>query len=152
MGFLFIWFDFLTKKDIKYVFIDLIWKIIMKKIEGLNLSFFLTVLTLLVSIIALVFNYQSLKNAEVSLFWAKIYLHSTYLKINKQLQDDIELNMNKEFTKEDMKNCGLTEEQIWMTSKLNSHQYKTLKKNCMTEKINPTNKNWYDGEITILKE
>ena len=124
----------------------------MKKIEGLNLSFFLTVLTLLVSIIALVFNYQSLKNAEVSLFWAKIYLHSKYLNINKQLQDDIELNMNKEFTREDMKNCGLTEEQIWMTSKLNSHQYQTLKRNCMIEKVNPTNKVWYDGEITILQE
>lgn len=124
----------------------------MKKIEGLNLSFFLTVLTLLVSIIALVFNYQSLKNAEVSLFWAKIYLHSTYLNINKQLQDDYELNLNEEFTHEDMRNCGLTEEQIWMVNKLYSHQYKTLKKNCMIEKVNPTNKVWYDWDITILKE
>ena len=128
----------------------------MKKIKDFDLSFLLKVLALLVSIVALAFNYQVMKDAEVSLFWAKIYLHSVYLhkrvNVSSQNQDDIELNMNKEFTKEDMKNCWLTEEQIWMTSKLNSHQYQTLKRNCMIEKVNPTNKVWYDGEITILQE
>ena len=129
----------------------------MKKIESSNLSFLLKFLVvLLVSIIALVFSYQNMKGAEVSLLWAKIYLHSTYLHkrvyISSENQDDIELNMNKEFTKEDMKNCWLTEGQIWMIPKLNSHQYQTLKKNCMIEKVNPTNKVWYDWDITILQE
>jgi len=39
-----------------------------------------------------------------------------------------------------------------MIPKLEFDDYQRLKKNCMIEKINPTNKNWYDGEITILQE
>ena len=130
----------------------------MKKIKDFDWSFLFKVLVLLFSIIALAFNYQSLTNAEKSLenakaklFKSRIYVHSTYLlaREDNKLQDDIEPNLNEEFKEEDMRSCWLTDEQIWMIERLSNYEYKILRKNCMIEKINPSNKTWYVWEISI---
>lgn len=165
----------------------------MKQNKCVYVSFFFTVLALLVGIVSLVFSYKSLKNAETSLenakknyenkvkfntFRSRIYSHSSelisrrsallskkselisrkHLNWDNEFQYDIDLNLinlklnekinlDEEFNEEDMKTCWLSDEQIWMTPKLDFDDYQRLKKNCMTEKINPTNKNWYDGDI-----
>ena len=130
----------------------------MKKIKNFDRSFFFKVLVLLFSVIALVFNYQSLINAEKSLdnakanlFKSRIYVHSKYLlaREDNKLQDDIEPNLNEEFKEEDMRSCWLTDEQIWMIERLSNYEYKILRKNCMIEKINPSNKTWYVWDISI---
>lgn len=167
----------------------------MKQNKCVYVSFFFTVLALLVSIVSLVFSYKSLKNAETSLenakknyenkvkfntFRSRIYSHSSELNSRRsallskksellsrkrlnwdnEIQDDIELNLinlnldkdkeinlNEEFNEVDMRSCWLTEEQIGMVSKLDFDDYQRLKKNCMREKINSSNKNWYNGDI-----
>lgn len=130
----------------------------MKKIKGFDRSFFFKVLALLVAIFSLVVSYQSLTNAEksldnakVNLFKSRIYVHSKYLlkREDNKLQDDIEPNLNEEFNEVDMRSCWLTDEQIWMIERLSNYEYKILRKNCMIEKINPSNKTWYDWEISI---
>ena len=80
-------------------------------------------------------------------FQDNIVLNQIKLKLNL-----FNPNLNEEFNEEDMRSCWLTDEQIGMIQKLEFDDYQRLKKNCMIEKINPTNKNWYDGEITILQE
>lgn len=129
-----------------------------KKIKDFDSSFFFKVLALLVAIFSLVVSYLSLKgaeksldNAKVNLFKSRIYVHSRYLlaREDNKLQDDIEPNLNEEFKEEDMRSCWLTDEQIWMIERLSNYEYKILRKNCMIEKINPSNKTWYDGEISI---
>lgn len=129
-----------------------------KKIKDFDSSFFFKVLALLVAIFSLVVSYLSLKgaeksldNAKVNLFKSRIYVHSRYLlaREDNKLQDDIEPNLNEEFKEEDMRSCWLTDEQFWMIERLSNYEYKILRKNCMIEKINPSNKTWYVWDISI---
>lgn len=130
----------------------------MKKIKDFDWSFLFKVLALLVAVFSLVVSYRSLQNAEASLdnakanlFKSRIHVHSTYLlsREDNKLQDDIEPNLNEEFNEVDMKNCWLTDEQIGMIERLSNYEYKILRKNCMIEKINPSNKTWYVWDISI---
>ena len=113
--------------------------------------------------------------SKVYFFKSRIYSHASallsrksdllsekYLNWDNEYQDDIELKLinlslnkefdidkgfylDKEFNEVDMRTCWLSDEQIWMVKELSDDEYLRLKKNCMIEKVNPSNKNWYDG-------
>ena len=90
-----------------------------------------------------------MENVNVLRFKDEILRHNNYLDNRlcmpwkETLKEEGTLNLDEEFKEEDMKLCGLRKEHIGMFKNLYINEYQMLHKNCMREKINPSNIIWY---------
>ena len=97
------------------------------------------------------FSLKYLHDKDVKDYKTQIVKHNDYLNNMEKMfwtwefVDESDINLDEEFSKEDMKNCWLSDRAIKLFGELFYNEYHMLHSNCMREKINPTHINWYEN-------
>lgn len=123
----------------------------MKNSLSNKIILYVPIFCFLSAFVMLLYCKKSMENVSVLRFKNEILMHNNYLdnrlclswNWNNELKDEWNLNIDKEFKEEDMKNCGLKKEHIGMFKDLYLNEYEMLHKNCIREKMHPTNIDWY---------
>ena len=121
----------------------------MKNSLSNKIILYVPIFCFLSAFVMLLYCKKSMENMSVLSFKNEILMHNNYLdnrlclSWNNGLKEEGILNLDEEFKEEDMKLCGLNKEHIGKFKDLYLSEYEMLHKNCMREKINPSNITWY---------
>ena len=121
----------------------------MKNSLSNKIILYVPIFCFLSAFVMLLYCKKSMENVSVLRFKDEILMHNNYLDNRlympweETLKEEETLNVDEEFKEEDMKLCGLRKEHIGMFKDLYLNEYQMLHKNCMREKVNPSNITWY---------
>ena len=121
----------------------------MKNSLSNKIILYVPIFCFLSAFVMLLYCKKSMENVSVLSFKNEILMHNNYLDNRlcmpwkETLKEEGTLNVDEEFKEEDMKLCGLNKEHIGKFKDLYLNEYQMLHKNCMREKINPSNITWY---------